>query len=562
MKIRTQNRGMAVITMLALFLIFAVVAISVVTTVGNSLRSTNTRGSSTEALNIAEAGVDLTLIWLQSQSGPPDSASVLSLTNFFGTNGTIDNPFGQTGTRLSVKIYGDATNVGPIQKHYLVESTGTMPNGVAKTVRAFVQQVSFGKYAFFADIDSDGFWDYHNHFEGPFHSNCSDGLNSRFLYTVPAPDGPIFQYTGEDAFSSSRDVTWWKDSLWNAVNPSSADDFNALSAGGQTSMNYGWKVDPSGNLLLDSGGNRIPKSAPIALPTTDYQQSYVALGLTPPSNPTSLPATVPTTTGVTVTAGGGLYVHGPSKIVMSQDNSGNQVFKITTDAGLGISRVQTVTVNSSTNATTTQTQTVLLSGVVTSTSTATVSGVPNGMLFSDDNITSLSGTVADNTVDGSGNIVRRNQWTIATDTGAGKDVTLSDSIRYNTSRDLNVAQAADTSFNRRGGTLGIMARDVVVTDGAPAQIEFDCAIFCTGSFKAANPTNLPGQNGRMKEVGGVIVQRSGIFAYADNTGNLVSGWNEEYHYDSRLADYPPPYFPTTGNHYSVVSWQTITSPIP
>ena len=43
------------------------------------------------------------------------------------------------------------------------------------------------------------------------------------------------------------------------------------------------------------------------------------------------------------------------------------------------------------------------------------------------------------------------------------------------------------------------------------------------------------------------------------TLQVVSGYSGTYSYDNRLANTPPPFFPTTGSHYDVISWQRVTS---
>jgi len=185
----------------------------------------------------------------------------------------------------------------------------------------------------------------------------------------------------------------------------------------------------------------------------------------------------------------------------------------------------------------------------------------NGLVFSDGNITALSGTVANNRVNSSGVITYRNSWTIAADTAASKDITLSASIRYSTSRNLAVSESADTNFTTYAGTLGIMAHNVNVAAGAASPLEFDAAIFATNTFQAAN-YNLPtGSSGSMTSIGGVVVHDAGYFAIANSSGVIQSGYNELYHYDTRMPDYPPPYFPTTSSQYKLISWQNVTSTI-
>ena len=567
-----RQRGIALVTTVVLLFLLGITAAGLMSLVGNTIMAAQRRTDMTEAFNMADTGLDLGRTWLTQQAAPPDpSALSFSGNTFYGTSGTLTNPFNlpsEAGAKLKVTIDADNTNVQSVQKHYLVECTATMPSGATQTLRAYVQQSSFGKYAYFAVNDGGGFWDYNNHFEGPVHFN--DGHNgdtghSTFLWRNPT-DTPIFTYTGSDAFSVSDDVTWWKNNIGIVGAPSSASDYSSIAAGGQATMTTGYQMDASGNPVLDTSGNKIPNSPAIPLPTTSYQQQYAALGDVVPAQATSGDTNAPTTAGISIntTSGfnqsngqitGGISIHGDSAMTLQLDAGGNQQILVTQG-----SVTQTVTINLNTSQTTISTPGVDSQGRPITT-TQTLIGVPNGVVYSDGNITSLSGTVADNITDASGNIQRRSQMTIATDLANSKDITLTGSIKYNTARNLTVQQAQDTNFNQKAGILGLLGHHIQVGLNAPSNIEFDGSIFATTTFDC--PTYATGGlKGSMTSIGGVITRDAGYFAVASNSGSLVSGYNEQYHYDNRMADHPPPFFPTTGSHYDVVSWQRTVTPLP
>ena len=488
---RARRRGVALITTVVLLFALTITAAGLMSLVGSTITSAQKRTDMTEAFNMADSGLDLGRAWLTQQPAPPDpSALSFSGGTFFSTTGTINNPFNlpsEAGATLKVSIDADNTNTQSVQKHYLIEATATMPSGATQTLRTYVQQSSFGKYAYFAVNDGGGFWDYNNHFEGPVHFN--DGVNgstgqSTFLWQNPTPT-PIFTYTGADAFSVSDDVTWWKNTFYNTVAPSSASDYSSIAAGGQATMTTGFEKDASGNYILDSHGNKIPNSPAIPLPTTSYQQQYAALGDLVPANAASADPNAPTTAGVSINTAsgfnqnngkitGGISIHGDSAMTLQLDGSGNQQILVTQGTV-----TQTVTINLNANQTTISTP---VPGHPGQTTTQTLTGVPNGMVYSDGNITSLSGTVADNVTDGSGNILHRSQMTIATDLANSKDITLTGSIKYNTARNLNVQQSQDTNFNQKSGILGILGHHVQVGPNAPSNIEFDGSIFATTTF--------------------------------------------------------------------------------
>lgn len=564
-----RQRGAALITTTLLLFVLGITAAGLMNLVGNTITAAQKRSDMTEAFNMADSGLDLAKAWLTQQATPP-AAPVLSFAGntFYGTSGTLTNPFNlplETGATLQVTIDADNTNISSVQKHYLIQCTATMPSGASQTLREYVQQSSFGKYAYFAVNDGGGFWDYNNHFEGPVHFNDGNNGNtgqSTFLWRNPT-DVPIFTYTGADAFSVSDNVAWWKNTFYNTVAPSSASDYSSIAAGGQATMTTGFQLDANSNPILDSNGNKIPNSPAIPLPTTSCQQQYSALGDPAPATASSSDPNAPTTAGVSINTSsgfnksggqitGGISIHGDSAITLQLDASGNQQILVTQG-----SVTQTITINQSTAQTTLATPGVDGNGNPV-TNTQTLNGVPNGVVYSDGNITALSGTVADNVTDGSGNILHRSQLTIATDIANTKDITLTGSLLYNTARNLTIPQSQDVNFNQKAGILGLLGHHIQVGPNAPSNIEFDGSIFATTTFDYPNYWT-GGPKGNMTSIGGIITHDAGYFATANGDGSIADGYNEQYHYDNRLADYPPPYFPTTGSHYDVLSWQRVTT---
>ena len=57
----------------------------------------------------------------------------------------------------------------------------------------------------------------------------------------------------------------------------------------------------------------------------------------------------------------------------------------------------------------------------------------------------------------------------------------------------------------------------------------------------------------MKIMGGVIQKARGPVGTISG-GVIQTGYAKNYYYDTRMADNPPPYFPTTGN-YDRISWR-------
>jgi hypothetical protein len=103
--------------------------------------------------------------------------------------------------------------------------------------------------------------------------------------------------------------------------------------------------------------------------------------------------------------------------------------------------------------------------------------------------------------------------------------------------------------------LGLVAgEDVVVAKDSPSggNLEIDATIMAfSGSFGVMNYDSIPVM-GNLIVYGGIIQDRRGPVGTFGG-GGRASGYLKEYHYDDRVIDDPPPYFPPTGE-YQQDSW--------
>ncbi len=598
---RRSQRGMAVFTVVGLLFLMSMAALSVLGLVTSFTKSAQRRGDVTEAFNVADAGADLGRFWLSQnslQNGPPTAAALnwSGTTKFYGTNGTITDPFNSnSGVTLTVRIDSDSINTDSTQtqKRYLIESQARMPSGVTQTVRSYVQQTSFGHYAVFVDTNpGNAYWanNHQNVFDGPVHSNNSDGgsppqptgTQNNILWNSGAGALPIFTYNGPDAFTvSASAVTYWKDSAFNTVTPTTETDWKKIAVNGSAGIKTGTPMI-----------GFPPKGTQLTL------QHDAALGT----------ASVPSASGVTVSPDGGIYVH--SKVSSSPGNTApsmnNDVKTMT--LGTDASGRQTITILQGSNFkhSTDSTQETLVTvltiypgvGVYTQSGnyygpnppdlsaaqsnkdttkpfqTGTlVSGGTNGVVYCDGNIGlqngadgSLGNASAAKSGGLSGTVADRQSLTIATD--PTKNTNINGSITYKTARQKYQAgdtlppgyaigdykpEAADTgSFAAQAGTLGIVSNNIEVTryDSSGAEItspEVDAAAFAYGTYDACDYSNRT--LGKLLNMGSYLVGTRGIFNTPSN------GITCSRLYDNRLGNAPPPYFPTTGNQYEVISWQ-------
>jgi len=590
---RRARRGAALPTALALLLFMAIFGAALLNLVSGSLKMAQRSDDTTEALNMADGGLDLAMSWFSQQATPPDGAAVLfpAGNRFFGTTGTLPHPFSATddGSSLTVRITWDVTNTGAVQKHYVVDSTATTAGGATVTVRAYVQQSSFGKYAVFLDNTPGGaYWGSGlNVFDGPVHSNNSDSGNP------PTPNGPannivwgdgsgtppkpIFTYQGNDAFTvSGSSVNWMRNNYGNLSAPTSEAEWRMIATGGSGSVQTG-----------------VPM---IAMPSASAARQYAAMGqpVPAPPNDTIPPSGLPATLGVTVPhsgggngpATGGLYIHGDvQQMTLSVDpgNSTTQIIKVQQTDANNNPYTTTLTLNASTNSTSVHVDYMRQNNDGTFSAATTdnsYTGVTNGVVYCDGNVGSqaVPGTAATATtaaipaVPATGGVfgvvADGRALTLATDTS--HNVNINGSLTYKTPRQTDASgnllpesDIANAGFRASAGTLGIVSNNVQVVDKDTSgnwiqNIEVDAAVMAFGTYDAADYASRP--VGKMLNMGTYIVKTRGLFSVGSGL-NVRNGLPCSRLYDNRLADHPPPYFPTTSSHYDILSWQRVTSPL-
>jgi len=247
--------------------------------------------------------------------------------------------------------------------------------------------------------------------------------------------------------------------------------------------------------------------------------------------------------GVYTPPGGGIYIKGESEIKMLVTAGGSQMFQITQGTD-----VIMLTIDKEND------QIIRQGGGAIQ----YIPGSGNGMIYADDNITSLSGTIADNII--SGNplaVVHRSAFTIATDVNGSKSITVTGPLTHKTPQNLDLSPY-DPS-NMYSGTMGLIGFNVYVGAKAPKAMEIDAVImagneYMAGSFMVENYAGKK-PTGTLKVFGGIIQKNRGAVGTLRN-GKLNTGYQKDYYYDGRMANNPPPFFPTTGG-YDRLSWRRL-----
>ncbi len=589
-----------VLTMLVLLGILAVTLLGAISTTGqrsggvlnltdNALQSSAARTRSTAAFNTAESGLQYTLAWLETRPAPPvGNAQAPTGWDFVSADkrGVVTPDPSDPGTYFSVRLYPDAYNADvhsttSNEKKYLIEVIG-VSGGQTSIVQAYVRQGSLAQYLVLLNSwnDPNNFWVAGlTTFDGPVHDNNANGQPENILWKSAAGTLPMFNYTGDDAYSTSgtdggTGVKWWKDQFGH-----SGDKPQVITNADGSTTNQ-WKNVAAGGAGTVKSGTPV-----IKFPESSDLQKNAVLGTAP----------LPTTPGVTLCPGGGIYINGDAdEVVLSAagPNSTTQVITITQGT-----TVQRVTIDPK-NGTLLETQ----KPNGTWKKIDTQSDV-NGVVYINGNVGSqgdpktggLHGVVADNLIDSSNALVRGNRMTIATP--QDKNMNLDGSVTYSTTRkvatdvggnpqyidvngnptsdpakgtpvfvseDKDVNFAGDDTHAGKAGTLGLISKDVKVTQqdsaGKPLnKFEMDGTVLASGLYDADHFADRP--VGLWENMGGYLSSTVGTFGQFDNSLTLQHGFNTQFNYDARMRNTPPPFFPTTGNVYSIVSWQQVAAPL-
>ena len=568
---RARRRGTALITTLAILLGVSILSLGIMSLTGGALQMARRRTESNAAFNMAESGVDLALIWLGQQPGPPTASSLHPLVNFFGnTGGVIANPLGdpnQVGSSVTVTISEDVTNASDVsstgvnnQKHYVIEAVGRSAAGMTEVVRVYVQQTSFGKYAFFTNQDPSNLtWVAgRSSFDGPVHTNNADGGHSNVLWT---DNTPIYKYLGNDAFTYGNTPYWFYNNPSNnssTYQPPGSNDWTSIASYGAAGVH---------------------QSASIAMPTASTDQQDAALGLpknTPPGG------SVPSASGVSVIPGGGVYIHCAStaqdvqQMVLSVDSHGNQVVTVQQASDAGVLTQTVVTLDKTISPGVTHVQSGPYNAASQSFQMASLpdAGATNGVIYCDGSIGSTGSGNYNTSTPGqglSGVIANQQGLTIATD--QSKNINLNGSVVYQTPRAKDAQgnmlpenDPANATFLQQAGTLGLVCNTVQLVDNtasgsALGNVELDATVLAYNTLQAVDYAQRAPYT--FFCMGGEVAnQRGTLGQFNAYTRAMISGFSGTYSYDNRLAVNPPPYFPTTSHNYDIISWQRVTATLP
>ncbi len=541
------------------------------------------------ASNLAEAGVEDTILWLSAQGAPPSNTSAFapssstftlplwSSTTQSGTPPRAVVDFPDANNTFSITVYPCSANPGSAQKSYLIESIGSY-YGFNQVLHVYVTQTSFGHYSFFENGAGGGtFYSGAITFDGPVHMNYNAGTTIPMSLDYNDGTSPIFSYNGPDAYTVGFGLTYYHNWALQTGPPASTNTaaWNELSPYGPSSIK-----DNQNNITLPST-------------TATSTQLTAALG-TLGSAPTS-------SIGATACPNGGIYIHGSVQqmtLSVSSTNSATQIIQLYQINPSNGAKVYTdITLNATTNQTVIQTGSFTTAGTTSITSTTTTSGLTNGVIYCDGNIGNpdalpeggLNGVIADNAINSSGVVTHSNSLTIATSpTG---EINEDGSLIYNTERQIQKNSSGQYEFYNNSGQIVTSSSPVTPSGDVPDYVpeSSDTGSFLTkaGSLGLVTGTNVEGllayTTTGLTGTGYLpyLELDAALFSYNTFTANtfganqyptLVMGGDvhnapegncgfKKFSFDNRMSNTPPPYFPTTQNRYTVVSWQQVQTTI-
>lgn len=562
---KRQSRGMALIMVLILMVVFVILIGGLMDVLAMESRNVVISDSGNTAENAAYAGVDAMVLQTEqwyTGTNPGPAPTSLPTYNF------PTDPTGQQ-VQYSASITKEWRATG--LAYFLIDSVGTVtapcdspcfaPEIHTREIQALVRQRPFTHYGLFvqserSNVGGPVWYTYPQDFEGPVYSGGP-------MHIMYAGGGPSY------IFGSTVDTTTGKPPQWMNTNnpggpqkPQSPSDWAAIMKQGQaafrsftTALTLPSFAD---NLLVASEAYYGNASNTSGLPTVASNGVYVNGNIQPPST----------------TLQTGIYVQGDADIYSSGSTNGNgtETFEFKPPEQPGGNPIPddvTIVVNfgapgsAGTTTVTTSTQ----SGTVLS--TQTYNGVPSGL--ADPTASDGNGAVfVDGALTVRGSVVANPNTGVGTSTDGPSSVqgqyniAVPDNINTNSDA-ITVTNSITYADNGTGSDeLALWANDILLTSQVDGGITLDGLILTgydgelnnDGTFSNSFCRRLgcSGGTGNLTLFGSLVENIRGKLGTVNAGGLVTSGYSRNQKYDARLGANPPPFSPTT-NQFEVVALQ-------
>ena len=524
---RTRSRSRGLTMPLALILLFVMVVLvgALMGIVAQELREAAYTGFDNRALYLADAGIQ-EMVSLEETASPGLAVSPPQ----------YDFPPDPNGLDPSFLVTVKATNTINNRRTYLMESKGVSSEGYVRYVDALSLEDSFANYNYAGWSNSPGnyFVSGLMQYNGPVYLGGTSGAPVNIWWEDGQPSLFLDKVTVQGSLA-------WAQPGGGHNAPTTQTDWQSVDSHGssyfsQTTNAISFPPDASGTVIANEALTGLAGSG--TMPSVATKDVYVNDN-----------AANGTNSGPLVT---GIYVNGSAQIQMqSTATTETMTFKPGSGTNPIINNV-TVSVDYSANTTTVVEggKTSVYSGVPSGPGSSTTGASSNGAIFVNGDVTSLSGSV-------------NGQFTVATNDNnqntAENNITITSNITYQ-----DDPQTCGCNSN---DILGIIAHNVLVSSGAPANLTVEGAVFAGNSYDYAHSTgkgtfatdqfNNPGnisKKGPLLVYGSLVnnyISPLGVFN--GSTGQLVNGWADSYTWDTRFKTNSPPFYPSLGS-YTIIGW--------
>lgn len=578
------------VTIVAMVVLLILGAVSL-TAAGNSMNHAAIKRTNAVALSLAEAGAHAGHAWVTAQR-PSDLPKVGGEdVTYPAGNAWIQLPGGECKAVIKA-VQSESRNGWGIDANYVILGVGRTADGKdTHNVLVQLEPRSFSLYGYFENKGASSNWwvSRISQFSGPFHSNGNmyddptRPQNVQIAWNNQVDPDTEFIFDGE-VTSSTMGINW-RNSKWQVKAPVTDADWRAIFTGGKNALKLGVSPVPfpddagpqqsnawGGDPALDGVPNypnpdvsKYPGNAGVYLADDRKSGIYIVPGRDPLNTSKTLAPSVTFSKG-----GESVQVIDIQHSVYNSTTKkwSEQTTRITADLVNNSTTVAKKT-GTATEFTTVQELYRVPTGVIYSTGDI---GGNTHRGTSADKIGGVSGLLVDNFVVG-GKVVRANNWTVATDFAAGKNITITNNLAYETAPVAVEGENTAEHANRllRGAALGLVAGEIKVPRGVQGDQNYDHTAF---GVRGVNDIMINGSlmaikgkvevdygdnlvRGDCTILGGTIVHTyANIGQFNTSSFTVEKGYLEKYLYDKRMADGPLTAFPQT-NLYNVLSWQDL-----
>lgn len=517
-----RDRGIALLSVIALLLVFVIFAGAVVVQMSQEVNSVHNDGVSNRALVAADAGVRGMMVAIEeslSKAGPLPGPQ----------NYTYPEAVGSPTVSYASQIIGQWDSLpGGYQRFYLISSTGTVVDGNQnhnRTVNVLIQAQSVTTFGSASNYDTNQFghpvWYTPNqrfngpvYDGGPMHVEYDDTLTTPiFGSTVQTPNKP----------------SWYDLNGGGTGNPAS---WTSIISGGSPNFEVGGNgiglPDPSKNMVVASEafyGNDTNLSGFGSCGSKNFGGVCMNSG--------------------TAELGGGTLTTG---IFINQGNKGAAPTISSSSAGSTDTLTITGSFGTYNIAIDFGTDTTSVCHVPCGGKPTTYIGTPSG----DAGSGSGNGAIF---VDGNANIALgsefQGQYVIAVPdfSAVNNNINIigSGDITYNDpTKDLLGIWANNVIMNTTASNVNIYASIIAGYPGEAATAGGFYNRYCNAN------TCTAGNQGNLTLTGSLMENMRGALGKFFSLSTWV-GYNRVINYDPRLGSHPPPFYPVTGN-YTIIAW--------